>query len=267
MRARPLVRPAIGGRTVGAGTRAACCRLDLGRLVAVVGSPLGGLAGQLGDAPGSWVQVVLPFARGEFPELRALVLIALFAWLTALAWLWLARPRPFAAGLVALLPFAVSATVYELPQHPLRALVAGGLLFAFLFTGRAAGGGAGLAAAFAALALAIGAGWAAVPAASHPTVLPWTTWTFADADDRPAVDLVWDMSYRPLVFPDKPVEVLQVRAPRRSYWRAVVLAEFDGSRFSRSLQAIVDTRVGGSVRVPFPPPGRTQRATCRSRPP
>ena len=33
--------------------------------------------------------------------------------------------------------------------------------------------------------------------------------------DRAAVDLVWDMSYRPLVFPDKPVEVLQVRAPRR----------------------------------------------------
>ena len=88
-----------------------------------------------------WVEVVLPFARGEFPELRALVLVVLFAWLTALAWLWLARPRPLVAGFVALLPFAVSATVYELPQHPLRALVAGGLLLAFLFTGRAAGGG------------------------------------------------------------------------------------------------------------------------------
>ncbi|MDX6562679.1 MAG: hypothetical protein QOD65_2493, partial [Gaiellales bacterium] len=142
-------------------------------------SPLGGLAGQLRDAPASWVQVVLPFSRGEHPELRALVLVALFIWLAALAWLWLVRPRPLAAGLIALLPFAVSATVYELPQHPLRGLLAGGLLLAFLFTGRAAGGGPALAAAFAGLALAIGAGWAAVPAASTPAVLPWTTWTFA----------------------------------------------------------------------------------------
>ena len=68
------------------------------------------------------------------------------------------------------------------------------------------------------------------------------------------------MSYRPLVFSEKPVEVLQVRAPRRSYWRAVVLAEFDGSRFSRSLQAIADTRAGGSVRVQVPPTGRPLRA-------
>lgn len=222
-------------------------------------SPLGGLAGQLADAPSSWVQVVLPFARGQYPELRALVLVALFAWLAALAWLWLVRPRPLVAGLLALLPFAVSATVYDLPQDPLRAVAAGALLFAFLAVGRPAGGGRALAAAFAALALALGAGWAAVPATSHPAVLPWTTWTFADAHEQPAVGLVWDMSYRPLVFPQKPVEVMQVRASRPSYWRAVVLSEFDGLRFTRAFPAI-DADASGDVRVRAAPAGPRLRA-------
>ena len=38
----------------------------------------------------------------EHPELRAAVLLALFAWLAVLAWVWLARPRPLAAALLAL---------------------------------------------------------------------------------------------------------------------------------------------------------------------
>jgi uncharacterized protein (DUF58 family)/transglutaminase-like putative cysteine protease len=227
--------------------------------------PLGGLAGQLADAPASWVQVVLPFARGEYPELRALVLVASFAWLAALAWLWLARPRPLAAALLALLPFAVSATVYDLPQYPLRALVAGTLLFAFLVARRASGCGPALAAASAALALATGVGWAAVPAASQPAVLPWTTWTFTHADDQPAAGLVWDMSYHPLVFLQKPVELLQVRASRPSYWRAVVLPDFDGLRFTRPPQAIADTREDGGVLLIRPaPPGARVRAEVRA---
>ena len=65
------------------------------------GSPLGGLAGKLADAPSAWVQVVLPFASDEQPELRAAVLIALFAWLAGLAWFSFARPRPLAAALLA----------------------------------------------------------------------------------------------------------------------------------------------------------------------
>ncbi len=224
-------------------------------------APLGGLAGLLADAPGSWVQVVLPFARGEHAELRALVLAALFVWLAALAQLWIARPRPLAAGLVAALPFAVGATVYDLPQSPWRALAAGLLLLAFLRTGHAAGGGAGAAAAFAALALALGAGWASLPSASHPAVLPWTTWTFAQAAEPDAAGLVWDMQYQPLSFPPKPVELLQVRAARASYWRAVVLADFDGLRFSRAFGASAGSRErGGDLRVPAAPSGPALRA-------
>ena len=50
------------------------------------------------------------------------------------------------------------------------------------------------------------------------------------------------MSYRPLSYPSKPIEVLQVRAPRASYWRAVVLAGFDGLRFTREPQSVADAR-------------------------
>jgi len=228
------------------------------------GAPLGGLAGKLQAAPGAWVQVLLPFDGGEHPELRSAVLVALFAWLAALAWVWLVRPRPLLAALIALLPFALSATVYDLPQYPPRALLAGVLLLAFLYTGRAAGGGPALALGFAALALAAGVGWAAVPAASRPALLPWTTWTFSQAArDAAGVELVWDMRYRPLTFPAKPVEVMQVRAPRAAYWRAVVLAGFDGLRFTRVPQGVADASSSGDLRVAHAPAGPRLRAEVR----
>ena len=142
--------------------------------------------------------------RDELPELRAAVLIALFAWLAGLAWFSLARPRPLAAALLACAPFVLSATVYDLPQYPWRALLAGALPLAFLFTGRPAGGGHRIALVAAVLALAGGAAIAAVPAASRPAVLPWKTWTFShSASTASGVDLVWDMRYQPLSFGPK----------------------------------------------------------------
>ncbi|MEY2518109.1 MAG: hypothetical protein QOJ89_5473, partial [bacterium] len=229
-----------------------------------IASPPAHLPGRLADAPAQWVDVILPFARSDHPELRTLVLVALFAWLATLAWIWLVRPRPLAAGLLALLPFALSATVYELPQHPLRALAAGALVFGFLRTGRRAGGGPAFAVACAALALAIGAGYAAVPAASAPAVLPWTTWNFSHVSEQADVGVVWDMRYQPLVYPSRPIEVLQVRAPLPSYWRAVVLADFDGLRFMRAPQEIVGRRArGGTVRVPAARAGLHLRAAVK----
>jgi transglutaminase-like putative cysteine protease len=69
------------------------------------------------------------------------------------------------------------------------------------------------------------------------------------------------MLYQPLSFGPKPVEVLQVRSPRPSYWRAIVLSDFDGLRFTRALQATVDTRGrGGVIRVPGPVAGTPLRA-------
>ena len=163
----------------------------------------------------------------------------------------------------------LSATVYDLPQYPWRALLAGALALAFLFTGRAAGGGprrsrAASRRSRSPAALAI----AAVPAASRPAVLPWTTWTFShSAATASGVDLVWDMRYRPLSFGPKPVEVLQVRAPRPSYWRAIVLSDFDGLRFTRALQATVDTRERGRRRARAGRRSRdaAARRRCRSR--
>ena len=98
-----------------------------------------------------------------------------------------------------------SATVYDLPQYPWRALLAGALLLAFLFTGRPAGGGRRT------------RGWrprrSRSPAAPRwPRCLrrpgrrccrgrPGRSRT---ARPRPRhVDLVWDMRYRPLVVPDE----------------------------------------------------------------
>ena len=229
------------------------------------GAPLGGLAGQLVGAPSAWVQVTLPYASAERPELRAAVLLALFAWLAALAWFALARPRPLVAALLAVAPFVLSATVYDLPQYPWRALFAGALLLCFLSTGGLAGGGRVVAVALAALALAAGAAAAVLPAASQPALLPWTTWTFSHgSSDASGVGVVWDMRYQPLSFGPKPVEVLQVRSPRPSYWRALVLSDFDGLRFARQPQATVGTSErGGVVRVAGPSRPTPLRAEVR----
>ena len=128
--------------TVGARARGACGRLDLGRLWPSSGSPLGGLAGQLARrarrAGSRWC------CRSRAESTRSCGR-SCSSRCSPGSRRWRGcgscGRAPWPQALLALLPFAVSATVYELPQHPLRALVAGALLLAFLFTGRAAGGG------------------------------------------------------------------------------------------------------------------------------
>ena len=92
------------------------------------GAPLGGLAGQLADAPSAWVQVVLPFAADERPELRA-ARAGRALRVARRARLALARPPATRSP-----PrcwrsrrSSLSATVYDLPQYPWRALLAGAL--------------------------------------------------------------------------------------------------------------------------------------------
>ena len=201
------------------------------------GSPLAGLGGALLDAP-SALGAGGAAVRPQPSRVAGAVLIAAFLWLAALAQLWLVRPRPLVAGLLALLPFAVSATVYDLPEHPWRALAAAALLLAFLRTGRPAGGGAAVAAGCAALALLLGAAWSAVPRGVAPGRAALDDLdVLRPVPDAAAVALVWDMGYQPLSYPPRPVEVLRVRAPRPSYWRAVVLGAFDGLRFRRAATA------------------------------
>ena len=184
---RPLLALRAGRRLGAAGARAAAlvaAWVSAGPLALARRAARRARRRALADAPSAWVQVVLPF-DGEHPELRAAVLIALFAWLAVLGCLWLVPPAAARSpALLATLPFAVSATVYDLPQDPWRALAAAALLLAFLRTGRPAGGGAGDRGRVAGVALLAGAGWSALPAASRPALLPWTTWTFTHARGR-----------------------------------------------------------------------------------
>ena len=75
------------------------------------------------------------------------------------------------------------------------------------------------------------------------------------------------MRYQPLSFGPKPVEVLQVRSPRPSYWRAVVLSDFDGLRFTRGTAGHRRARAsaGASCACRGRSPGRRCAPRCRSR--
>src|SRR4029077_11574696 len=68
----------------------------------------------------------------------------------------------------------------------------------------------------------------------------------------------------PLSFGEPPVEVLRVRAARRSYWRAIVLSDFDGLRFLQAPQPIVASREnGGVVRLAGPVFGAPLQASVQ----
>ena len=124
-RARGAARRAAA-RPARAGAGGARRRVDRGRARGPhAGAPLGGLAGQLPTRPAAWVQVVLPFAAASTPS-------------CARRCCWRSSPgsrRSPGSGSCGrarsprpcspLLPFAVSATVYDLPQYPWRALLAG----------------------------------------------------------------------------------------------------------------------------------------------
>ena len=192
---------------------------------------------QLPEGVEQWFAVTLPYDPSERAALRSIVLVALVTLLSALAWSWLARPRPLLAAALALVPFAIGTTVYALGHPILRGAVALAIAIAFLACDRL---GASRARSRSTLQTTAIAGIAGVTLAvlfgSGTTGgLDWTTWRIGAASDaRVGVRYVWDQSYAGLRWPDEPTDVFSVRAAEPAYWRATVLEQFDGARFSEA---------------------------------
>ncbi len=232
------------------------------------GAPLGGLAGKLADAPGDLGAGGAPVRRAASTRSCARPCCSR----SSPGWrrspgsgsCARARCRPRCSRCCR---SRVSATVYDLPQYPWRALFAGALLLAFLCTGRAAGGGRVLAAAFAALALAAGVGWAAVPArlATRPCCRGRPGRSPRPTRDASSVDLVWDMSYRPLSIPTSPSRCSRcaLRGPRTGAPSCWPDSTACASRARRRASPMPPAR--GDLRVAYPPPDRACGRRCGSR--
>ena len=207
-----------------------------------------------------WFAVTLPYDPELQRSLRGTLLVLLTVLLSSLAWLWLVRPRPLLAAVLALVPFTVATTVYVLDHPILRGLLALLLVLAFLGFERLP---AGLADARRALLATGGAALAgpllAVVVSTGATgALDWTSWRLgADPASRVGVRYVWDQSYAALRWPDRVTTVFSARAPRPGYWRATVLELFDGRRFREGAAGDVGAPAGGVLVTATPPAGQT----------
>ena len=74
---------------------------------------------------------------------------------------------------------------------------------------------------------------ATLPGVAKSAMLDWKQWGKPEKTGT-SVGFIWDHTYAGLKRPKKPVTLLRVTADSPSYWRAVVLGKFDGSRGCRA---------------------------------
>lgn len=185
----------------------------------------------------------LPFSPADFPEAAGLVLIAIYGF-TAFTGLLLAAERPLLAALVLVVgvgwPVTPGAAAGEVDGLRLGALVLGGILL-ILFLTRAERHplrGLAQAAVLGAVVVLAAVGASTSGAVAKDAFLEWQRWDLYDAPKDPVgVRYVWSSNYRGITFPEKPTEVLRIKAPERSlYWRAATLDEYTGVGWREDLE-------------------------------
>ena len=195
--------------------------------------------------------MTLPYSRTREPDIRTVVLLTTLVALLAAAHGLLVRYRPLLVIGVALAPFATASIVYELERPLLRGL----LFLAFALVLLALGGGLDRvserrrphhALVLGTIVVAFAAITASLPGVARGSLLPWRDWTLSSDSGSVGVRYVWNQTYSGLRWPAKKTEVLQVESPQRGYWRAVVLPEFDGYRWTQGAYQPVRDAMGGT---------------------
>ena len=190
-----------------------------------------------------------PFDPRLHPEMRGVVLAAVFGFVLALG-LAVASRRPLAATVALLLGAGWPATLAG--DH--SALAKGAAIFAGVLVLLA-----GLSARRvprAAVPVAAALVLAAVAASTSSAVakgelVRWQGWDFYTAPEPPvSVSYVWNAQYGGLTFPRKRTTVLEIKAPRTSlYWRAALLDVFAGDRWLQGAPLPADALEPPAARV------------------
>jgi hypothetical protein len=248
----PIVAAAVGSRRlVVLALGAIAALVALGR---VFGVPVtnarprgdqeffGPVLGSFKDGALAFFDTELPFARGEFPLMHAVVLLAVFGFFAGAGSLLAAR-RPVAAVLALAVAVAWPATIVPGPRPLLIGAVGLAAVLAILFLVREGArplrgvlNGAAVALVLVAAALAASTSEAVAKGA----FLGWQSWDPYDRPEPPVgVRYVWSSHYRGIRFPEKETVVLRVRTPggkRSLYWRATTLDDYTGSGWLESLE-------------------------------
>lgn len=192
------------------------------------------LAGGVGQGLGALATIRTPYG-GLDEWTRSVIVLGGCALLGIAALLAFAPRRDRAFGSPGASTVALGA-LYTLPvmQHDIRLPYLSGLLFAlllatFLWLERVERRSVGIAAALVAAA-ALG-GYLAAPSLDGDRPLLDYERLVQSLSAGQAAQYRWNHDYGPLDWPRDGREVLRVRAPHRTYWKAVNLVSFDGVRW------------------------------------
>jgi len=192
------------------------------------------LAAGVSQGIGSVASVSTPYSGLD--EWTRIVIVLGGCALTAVAALLAFAPRRRGAFGFPIAAATALGLLYTVPvmQHDIRLPYLAGLLFAlllaaFLWLERVERRSAGAAAALVAVA-ALG-GYAVAPGLDGDRALLDYEELAQSLSASSTTQYRWNHDYGPLDWPRDGREVLRVRAPHRSYWKAVNLAAFDGTRW------------------------------------
>ena len=191
----------------------------------------------LGEAVGRGVddfyRILLPLDPGGNPEMHALVLTAIFAFVLAVG-LLAAASRPVGAAAVTVAGAGWPATIVDGETVALGALALAAALSTPLLL-RVRSGPSLVAGVAAAAVVVAGAAWASsATTVAREAALNWESWDLRGVPMRaPAVRFAWDANYDGVDFPQTKTVVLTVEGPDRArYWRASTLDQFTIDRWS-----------------------------------
>ena len=191
--------------------------------------------------------VRVPFSALEYPEMHAVVLLAIFGFCFALG-LAAASRRPLPTVLVLLAGAGWPATLLQ----------SEGILFGVLILVAALWILAGLrverptfALAAGVLVVLVAAGASTTAAVARDGVLGWQRWDPYGGPDAPvSVSYVWDANYSGIDFPKQKTTVLRISGTNRSlYWRATTLNRFVEDHWREQLEVRVSELATGELPV------------------
>jgi transglutaminase-like putative cysteine protease len=185
---------------------------------------------------GDYYGVVLPFDPTRHPEMHALLLVAIFAFVAATALLVAAR-RPLIAAAVTVGAVGWPATLVSDGGVAIGALALAAAFSILLFLRARSVPGLAVGAVTAALVVAV-AVWASTATTfAREAALEWQNWDFRGVPARAlGVRFVWEANYDGVRFPPTKTVVLEIEGPERAqYWRASTLDVFTADRWFEQL--------------------------------
>jgi protein-glutamine gamma-glutamyltransferase len=181
-------------------------------------------------------EVFLPFEPAQNPEMHALVLLAIFGFVAAVA-LFVAARRPLGAAAVTVAGIGWPATLLGGQAIAAGALALTAALSVPLIL-RATSVRTVLAGGAIGALVVVGAAWtSSATTLARDAAVDWETWDIrGQGREASAVRFIWDSNYKGISFPSEKTVVLRVDGPSAPhYWRTTTLDVYDDNHWFERL--------------------------------